>query len=95
MPRGEIGQRSLNDPGFLSQLEAGRNIRLRTFETFMTWLGVHWPADSSFFCRDRGVDRRHYRAAVVVGAGAAADPEAAGTGAAHARTAIRHPARSL
>lgn len=54
MPGSEIGQRSLNDQGFLSQVEAGRNIRFQTFETFRTWLDVHWQADSSFAVATRG-----------------------------------------
>jgi hypothetical protein len=43
MPRSEIGIRALNDPSFLAQVEAGRNIKIRTFESFILWLDQHWP----------------------------------------------------
>lgn len=45
MPRTEIGQRALNDPAFLSQISAGRNFKVRTFESFLLWLDCHWPED--------------------------------------------------
>lgn len=43
MPRSEIGHQALNDPAFLTQVEEGRNFRVRTFDTFMRWLIDHWP----------------------------------------------------
>ncbi len=46
IPRSEICRCALNDPGFLSQVETGRHIKIRTFETVMRWLDLHWPADS-------------------------------------------------
>jgi hypothetical protein len=41
--RGKIGQRALHDPAFLNQVQAGRHIKIRTFETFMAWLDANWP----------------------------------------------------
>jgi hypothetical protein len=46
-PRSEVGRRAFNDPSFISQVEAGRNITIRTFETFMLWLDMHWSVDFS------------------------------------------------
>lgn len=45
MPKSEIGHQALNDPAFLTQVEAGRNFRVRTFEAFMSWLTAHWPTN--------------------------------------------------
>jgi hypothetical protein len=41
LPRSKIGQRALNDPSFISQVEAGRNIKIHTFESSMVWLDVY------------------------------------------------------
>jgi hypothetical protein len=40
--RSKIGQRALHDPAFSSQVQAGRHIKIRTFETFIFWLDEHW-----------------------------------------------------
>jgi hypothetical protein len=43
LPLYEIGQRSMNDPAFFPDIAAGRNFKIRTFETVMLWLDTHWP----------------------------------------------------
>lgn len=53
MPRTEIGQRALNDPAFLTQVKEGRNIKLRTWETFLVWLDKHWAATEQTKRRSR------------------------------------------
>jgi hypothetical protein len=43
IPRSVIGENALGDPAFVTQVEAGRDFRIKTFETFMLWLQDHWP----------------------------------------------------
>lgn len=38
---------ALNDLAFLNQIEMGRNIKIRTFDSFMLWLDAHWPRETA------------------------------------------------
>lgn len=41
-----IGQQAVNDPAFIADVEAGRNITINLYKRFMDWLDDNWPEPS-------------------------------------------------
>lgn len=47
MTKSEIGKRAVQDVAFISELEAGRNITLKSYERLRAFLDEHWPKNGA------------------------------------------------
>lgn len=43
MPKSTIGKEAMNDPAFLSDVEAERNLTFKAYQRVMDWFDANWP----------------------------------------------------